>query len=71
MVWLLPEWGLMLWLCFLLAAFAFWLFILLDIIKSNFIKSGDKQTWVLMMILVPVLGAILYFLFGRKKKIKL
>lgn len=41
---------------------------LVDIIRSDFAGS-NKVIWLLIVILVPLLGAILYFLVGRKQKV--
>lgn len=47
-----------------------WIFALVDILKNEFIGS-NKIVWLLVVILMPVVGAILYFLMGRQQKIKL
>ncbi len=41
---------------------------LIDILKSNF-KGNDKIMWVLVVLLLPLLGALLYFLIGKNQKI--
>ena len=40
----------------------FWIVALVDCIKSS---NPNKLVWVVVIILVPFLGSILYFLFGR------
>jgi hypothetical protein len=45
-----------------------WLRALIDILKSNF-KDNDKLLWLLTVILVPFIGAIIYFVIGRKQRI--
>lgn len=47
-----------------LVCFILWLMALIDCLKSN---NPDKIVWVIVIILLPFLGAILYFLVGRKK----
>lgn len=42
---------------------------LIDILRSNF-EQNDKLIWVLVVIFLPLIGSILYFIIGRKKKIK-
>ena len=42
---------------------------LIDILKSQF-KGNDKLIWVLVVILFNFVGSILYFIIGRKQKIK-
>jgi hypothetical protein len=42
--------------------FIFWVVALVDCIKGN---SPNKLLWVVLIILLPFLGSILYFLLGR------
>ena len=46
-------------LCFIL-----WIVALVDCIKSN---NPNKVVWIIVIILVPFIGSILYFLFGRSR----
>ena len=41
---------------------------LIDILRSNF-EQNDKLIWVIIIIFIPILGSILYFLIGTKKKL--
>ena len=41
---------------------------LVDILKSKF-EGNNKLIWVLVVILLPILGTILYFLIGRSQRI--
>ena len=41
---------------------------LISILKNSF-EGNDKLIWVLVVLLLPVLGSILYFLIGRNKRI--
>jgi len=45
-----------------------WIFALIDILKNNFKDSTNKIIWVLIVLLLPVLGSILYFIFGGQQK---
>lgn len=42
---------------------------LVDILKNEFTEY-NKVIWVLVVVLVPVIGFILYFFIGRDQKIK-
>jgi len=42
---------------------------LIDILRSEF-NGYNKIIWVIVVIFLPVLGAVLYFFIGRKQKIK-
>ncbi len=46
-----------------------WLTALIDILKSNF-SGNNKLVWIVVVILLPILGAILYFLIGKSQKVK-
>jgi len=45
-----------------------WVIALVDVLKSEF-KGNDKLVWLIVVILLPVIGAICYFLIGKKQKI--
>lgn len=47
-----------------LAFFAFWLMMLIDCLRSD---SPNKLVWVVLIIFIPLLGAILYRLMEYKK----
>lgn len=51
------------------AAFVFWLWALIDILKSEFTGS-NKIIWLLAVILLSLLGAVLYWFIGREQKIR-
>jgi len=42
---------------------------LVDIMKSRFPGNG-KPFWLLLVALVPFLGFIVYFAFGRRKRLR-
>ncbi|MEO6006096.1 MAG: PLDc N-terminal domain-containing protein [Opitutus sp.] len=46
-------------LCFVL-----WILAIIDCAKSN---NPNKVVWIIVIILIPFLGSILYFLFGRSR----
>jgi hypothetical protein len=43
---------------------------LIDILRSDFRDSNTKLIWVIVVVFVPVLGSILYFIMGGSQKIK-
>lgn len=45
-----------------LLIFIFWVVALVDCLKGN---SSNKLLWVVVIILLPFLGTVLYFLLGR------
>ena len=44
--------------------FIFWIVALVDCIKGN---SPNKVIWIIVIILLPFLGSILYFALGRSR----
>lgn len=46
-----------------------WLIALIDILKSNFKESTSKIIWVLIVIFLPIIGSILYFIIGKENKV--
>ena len=51
--------------CFIINVIA-----LIDIIKSDFKGDNDKIMWLLLTLFISPIGAILYFIIGRKQKVK-
>lgn len=41
---------------------------LIDILRNNF-QNNDKLIWVLVILFLPMLNSILYFLIGKKQRI--
>ncbi len=52
----------------MIAAFALWIWALVDILKNEFTGS-NKLIWLLAVIMIPMIGMILYFFIGREQKI--
>ena len=64
------SFGLLIWQLLILVAIGLWIYCLIDILKSKF-EQNDKIVWVLVVVLLPILGSLLYLVIGRKKKVKL
>lgn len=47
--------------------FVMWVVALIDILKSEFKDPINKVVWIVLTLLLPFLGPILYFLIGRKQ----
>ncbi len=39
---------------------------IVDILKSS-AEAGNKLLWIILILILPVIGMILYFLLGKKK----
>ncbi|UZD21663.1 PLDc N-terminal domain-containing protein [Algoriphagus halophytocola] len=48
---------------------AIYAYTIYDVIISNFANDNDKLIWVIIVVLVPLLGTVLWFLIGRGKRI--
>ena len=51
-----------------LALFAFWIWMLISAIQNKGLGEGEKIAWVLVIALLHLLGAIIYFFVGHPKR---
>jgi hypothetical protein len=40
---------------------------LVDVIKRERVRGGNKVVWILVIVLVNIIGPIIYFIFGREE----
>lgn len=40
-----------------------------DIFENKNLEIGEKLMWIAVVILVPLVGAIVYFFFGKRKQL--
>ncbi|MBX6379411.1 phospholipase D-like protein [Thermoflavifilum aggregans] len=45
-----------------------WIWTLVDILRSRFDSDTTKLIWVIVIIFLPVLGVILYWIVGREQR---
>jgi hypothetical protein len=57
-------------LLFLFFPFLFWLWTLIDALRSDFKHPNDKILWVVLIVLMPILGSILYLFLARSMKVR-
>lgn len=57
------------WIIFGLIVFIPFLIALIDILRNKF-EGSNQLIWVLIILVLPLLGPILYFIIGTKQKIK-
>ena len=50
-----------------LAAFVFWIWMLIHAITNKGLTDTEKIIWVLVVLFLHVLGALIYFFMGRPK----
>jgi prolipoprotein diacylglyceryltransferase len=46
--------------------FIFWIFMLIDVIKRNFKKENDKIMWILIVVLIGIIGALIYYFMVKR-----
>jgi len=66
-----PDLGLLFWqlLVFLfLIQFIPWLIALIDVLRNDFKVPQNKLIWIVVLLLIPFLGWILYFFIGKHQK---
>ncbi len=51
-----------------LAVFVFWLWALIDIVKSDFRDQATKIIWFVIVFFLYFLGAAIYYFFGQQTK---
>ena len=57
-------------LAIVLGSIGLFIYVLVDIIKSEFTNNINKIIWLLLVIFLAPLGIVLYLLISRKQKIK-
>jgi hypothetical protein len=51
-----------------LAAFVFWIWMLIHCIRNDSLRDVEKLIWALVILFLHFLGGLLYFFFGRKPR---
>lgn len=51
---------------FVLLTTLLWLWVIIDIVKSNFKNQNKNIVWLLIVLFFPVLGSIIYFQLRKK-----
>ncbi len=46
-----------------------WIWAIVDIINSRFREDSTKILWILLVIFLPFLGTILYYVIGREQRL--
>lgn len=56
------------WVLIGLGVFIIWVLTIVDIVRSEFTSPSNKTVWILLVILIPVIGMLLYHVFGSSQK---
>lgn len=54
------------WIIFGIGGFALWLWALIDVLRRDFKNPNDKILWIVLIIIIPWIGSIVYLAAGRK-----
>lgn len=47
----------------------FWIWCIIDIVTGEFKKDTERILWLLIVILLPFIGSLLYVTIGRKQRL--
>ncbi len=61
--------GILLFLSIGVGLFAAWIITLVDVLRSEFKSDSDRLIWILLTVLMPFVGAILYWTIGVNQKL--
>lgn len=53
-----------------LACTLIWVLAIIEIVRSEFTDKNERLVWLLLVILLPLIGTILYFAIGRKQRLE-
>ena len=51
-----------------LLATMFWIWCIVDIVRGQFKTETDKLIWLILVLVLPFMGTILYIAFGRQNR---
>jgi hypothetical protein len=51
-----------------LFCFVLWIWMLIDCLTNQGIEGSEKVAWVLVILLLPFIGSVIYFFLGRPKR---
>ena len=52
-----------------IAILSLWIWIVMDIVRSEFKAENDKLVYLLLALLVPAIGSIVYLVHGQHQKL--
>jgi len=58
---------LLLFIAVVILAIIFWIMMLVDSIQRKYKSENDKIVWVLVIVLVGIIGALIYYFVVKKK----
>lgn len=65
---IVPRNGIILWQLSALLYLGFWVYAVIDMIRSDFKDSQTKLIWALLIVFVPIIGTFIYLSMNRRTK---
>jgi hypothetical protein len=63
-------WAVMLALFLGLGLIIFWIYMIIDAIKRKYKHENEKIVWILVVVLLGILGALIYYFAVKRKNVK-
>lgn len=67
---IIPSNGLIFWQLAPVVYFGFWVYALIDCLRSDFRRSNQQLVWVTLIVFAPMVGTFLYLSMSRITKEK-
>jgi cardiolipin synthase len=67
---LTPNLELLIWSLFALASLICFIIVLISILRTDFRNTHTKFAWLVVIIFLPILGPILFFVYGKQSGIR-
>lgn len=61
-----PDNGLLVWILLGFAGMVFFVIALLRIMRTNFRDSNTRLLWLILVLVAPILGPILFFTYAKR-----
>ncbi|GMQ30062.1 PLDc N-terminal domain-containing protein [Algoriphagus confluentis] len=65
-----PSYGLIFWQLSIFIYFGFWVYALIDCLRSDFRGPNQKLIWIILILFAPMVGTFLYLSMSRRTKEK-
>lgn len=67
---LTPSGGLIVWTFLILLTLLLPILAVISLLRSEYRDSTTKLIWLIIILFVPLAGSVLYFIIGRKQRVK-
>lgn len=67
---LTPSGGLIVWTFLIMLTLLLPILAVISLLRSEYRDSTTKLIWLIIILFVPLVGSVLYFIIGRKQRVK-